>query len=90
MTLHFLNDATDDAESTQKSIIASSKSETLGKLINRIPDSRLLISSLPGLASRMHVKLLRLYHFVPSLQIFKCIIVLYHFIQLFQLLLGSV
>ena len=90
MTLHFLNDATDDAESTQKSIIASSKSETLGKLINRIPGSRLLISSLPGLASRMHVELLRLYHFVPSLQIFKCIIVLYLFIQLFQLLLGSV
>ena len=28
----------------------------MGKLINRIPDSRLLISSLPGLALRMHVK----------------------------------
>ena len=30
-------------------IIASLKSETMGKLINRIPGSRLLISSLPGL-----------------------------------------
>ena len=28
----------------------------MGKLINRIPGSRLLISSLPGLALRMHVK----------------------------------
>ena len=28
----------------------------LGKLINRIPGSRLLISSLPGLASRTHVE----------------------------------
>ena len=37
-------------------ITPSSKSETMGKLINRIPGSRLLISSLPGSASRMHVK----------------------------------
>ena len=28
----------------------------MGKLINRIPGSRLLISSLPGLASRTHVE----------------------------------
>ena len=28
----------------------------MGKLINRIPSSRLLISSLPGLALRMHVE----------------------------------
>ena len=28
---------------------------TMGKLINRIPGSRLLISSLPGLALRTHV-----------------------------------
>ena len=39
-------------------IIASLKSETMGKLINRIPGSRLLISSLPGSALRMHVELL--------------------------------
>ena len=39
-------------------IIASLKTETMGKLINRIPDSRLLISSLPGSALRMHVELL--------------------------------
>ena len=49
MTLHFLNDVAYDAESTQKSkknvIIASLKSETMGKLINRIPGSRLLVSS---------------------------------------------
>ena len=34
----------------------SLKSETMGKLINRIPDLRLLISSLPGLALRRHVE----------------------------------
>ena len=31
-------------------------SGTMGKLINRIPDSRLLISSLPGSALRTHVE----------------------------------
>ena len=51
ITLHFLNDVANDAESIQIEndvIIASLKSETMGKLINRIPGSRLLISSLPG------------------------------------------
>ena len=60
MTLYFLNDVTNDAESTTKIenyvIIASLKSETMGKLINRIPGSRLLISSLPGSALRTHVE----------------------------------
>ena len=37
-------------------IIASLKSETMGKLINRMQDSRLLISSLPGSALRTHVE----------------------------------
>ena len=37
-------------------IVASLKSETMGKLINRIPGSRLLISSLPGSALRTHVE----------------------------------
>ena len=37
-------------------IIASLKSETMGKLINRMPGSRQLISSLPGLALRMLVE----------------------------------
>ena len=37
-------------------IIPSLKSETMGKLINRIPGSRILISSLPGSALRMHVE----------------------------------
>ena len=37
-------------------IIAILKSETMGKLINRIPGSRLLISSLPGSALRTHVE----------------------------------
>ena len=50
MTLHFLNDVANDAESTQKIenyvIIASLKRETIGKLINRIPGLRLLISRL--------------------------------------------
>ena len=39
--------------------IASLKTETIGKLINRIPGSLLLISSLPGLALRTHVESLR-------------------------------
>ena len=38
--------------------IASLKKETMGKLINRIPGLRLLISSLPGSALRTHVELL--------------------------------
>ena len=54
MTLHFLNDVANDAESVQKLkkfiIITSLKSETVGKLINIIPGLRLLISSLPGSA----------------------------------------
>ena len=37
-------------------IIASFKTETMGQLINKIPDSRLLISSLPGSALRRHVE----------------------------------
>ena len=37
-------------------IITSLKSETMGKLINRIPGSHLLISSLPGSALRMLVE----------------------------------
>ena len=61
MTLHFLNDVAKDVKSTQKSkitskSIASLKSETTGKLINRIPGSRLLIQSLPGSALRTHVE----------------------------------
>ena len=60
MTLHFLNDVANDAESTQKSkkyvIIPSLKSESVGKLINRIPGSHILISSLPGPALRTHAK----------------------------------
>ena len=39
-------------------IIASLKSETIVELITRIPGSRLLISSLSGSVSRMHVGLL--------------------------------
>ena len=37
-------------------IVASLKSETMGTLIDRIPGSRLLISSLPGSALRTHVE----------------------------------
>ena len=37
-------------------IFASLKSESTCKLINRIPGLRLLISSLPGSASRTHVE----------------------------------
>ena len=39
-------------------IIASLKSEAMGKLINRMPGLRLLISSLTGSALRTHVELL--------------------------------
>ena len=43
--VHFLNDVANETESTQKSknyvIITSLKSEKMGKLINRIPGSRL-------------------------------------------------
>ena len=60
VTLHFLNDIANDAESTQKSknyvTINSLKSETMGKLINRIPGSRVLIPSLSGSALRTHVE----------------------------------
>ena len=55
-----LNDVDNGAESTQKLknyvIIASLKIETMGKLINRIPGSHILISSLPGSALRTHVE----------------------------------
>ena len=54
MMLHFLNGVANVAENYV--IIASLKSETMGKLINRIPDLRLLISSLPGSALRTHVE----------------------------------
>ena len=37
-------------------IIASMTSETMGYLINRIPGSCLLISSIPGSALRTHVE----------------------------------
>ena len=37
-------------------IITSLKSETMGKLINRIPGLRLLMSSLPGSALRTFVE----------------------------------
>ena len=54
MTLHFLNDVANDAESTQKSIITSYS--LVLRIIYRIPGSRLLLSSLPGSASRTHVE----------------------------------
>ena len=37
-------------------IIASFKSKAMGKMINRIPGLRILISTLPGLALRMLVE----------------------------------
>ena len=39
-------------------MVATLKSEPTCKLINRIPASRLLISSLPNLASRMQIEFL--------------------------------
>ena len=55
MTLLFMNYI---AKIENYVIIASLKSEIMGKLINRIPGSRLLISSLPGSTLRTHVELL--------------------------------
>ena len=43
-------------ENRNYAIIASLTSEKMGKLINRIPGSCLLISSLPGSALGAHVK----------------------------------
>ena len=54
MAMHFLNDVAN--ENKKYAIIASLMSETMGKLTNRIPGSRLLISSLPGSALRTHVE----------------------------------
>ena len=48
-------------------MIASLKSETMGKLITPIPGSHLLISSLPGLALRTHVESLGKPHDVNML-----------------------
>ena len=63
MTLHFLNDVANDADSSHKIEnyvkIASLKSETMGKLIYRIPGSHLFISSLPDSALRTHVDIVR-------------------------------
>ena len=59
MTLHFLNDVANEAGSSKTENyvkIASLKSKTMSKLINRIPGLRLLISNLPGLALRTHVE----------------------------------
>ena len=49
MTLHFFNYAVNDAESTKNRnyvIIASLKSETMGKLINKIPEASSIMRAL--------------------------------------------
>ena len=60
MTLHFLNDVANDAESTQNKKIRHNRyleeCSTMCKLINRIPGSHLLTSSLPGSPLRTHVE----------------------------------
>ena len=60
MTLHFLMTSLmtlNQHKIKNYVIIASLKSvQQWGKLINRIPGSRLLISSLPGSALRTHVE----------------------------------
>ena len=55
MTLHFLNDLANDKKSIITSYSLVSIVNQLGKRINRIPGSCLLISSLPCSASRTHV-----------------------------------
>ena len=58
MKLHFLNEVA-IKKITNFVISASLKRETLGKLINRVPGSRILISSLQGSILRKHVESLR-------------------------------
>ena len=55
MTFHFLNDVA-NTKIENYAIMACLNSETMGKLINRIPGLCLLISSLPGSALRMLVE----------------------------------
>ena len=55
MTLHVLNGVANDAQLTND-IIASLISETMGKPMNRMPGSCLLISSLSDSALRTHVE----------------------------------
>ena len=45
-----------DTKTENYIILVSLKSETTCKLINRIPVSHLLMSSLPGLALKLHVE----------------------------------
>ena len=59
MTLHFLMTSLMTLNQQKKEIygiITSLKSETMGKLINGIPGSRLVISSLSGSSLRTHVE----------------------------------
>ena len=62
MTLHFLNDGVNYIESIRKIdsyvIIVSLNSKSAGKLINRLPGLRLLISSSQSSALRTHIELL--------------------------------
>ena len=51
MTLHFFKDVANDAESTQKIYLY-----VIFACLKRLPGSRLLISSLPGPASRKHAE----------------------------------
>ena len=71
MTLHFLNDLANDAESKQKSIIMPyslvRRVNQLGKLINRIPGLSFLILSLPGSSLRTHVESLSKPHNLKAL-----------------------
>ena len=56
MTLHFLNDVNNNIESIQNPKLRHNRlfeeHSTMGKLLNRIPVSHLLISNLPGSALR--------------------------------------
>ena len=54
--------------------IASLKRKTMGKLINRIPVSRVLISNLPGSALRTHVELISKPHDVNKYSKWPCLV----------------
>ena len=55
MTLHFLMTSLMTLNQRKNRKLRHNR-ETMGKLINRIPGLRLLISSLPGSALRTHVE----------------------------------
>ena len=81
MTLHFLNDVANDAESAQKIknyvIIASLKSETMDTLINRTPSLAMSTSVLKDLSGKLDIKrhspsIFYVQHYIPIFILLTC------------------